>query len=43
MEKVLATEKYCTNIHGAVLWDLTSKCCKFGVFWRSFNNMKFTT
>ena len=25
MENVLATEKYCTNIHGAVLWDLTSK------------------
>ena len=25
MEKFLATEKYCTNIHGAVLWDLTRK------------------
>ena len=24
MEKVTATEKYCTNIHGSVLWDLTS-------------------
>ena len=24
MEKVMATEKYCTNIHGSVLWDLTS-------------------
>ena len=24
MEKVLATEKYCTNLHGANLWDLTS-------------------
>ena len=25
MEKVLATENYCTSIHEAVLWDLTSK------------------
>ena len=24
MEKVLATEKYCTSIHGSELWDLTS-------------------
>ena len=25
MEKLIATEKYCTNIHGSVLWDLSSK------------------
>ena len=24
MEQVIATEKYCTNLHGASLWDLTS-------------------
>ena len=24
MEQVIATEKYCTNLHGANLWDLTS-------------------